>query len=361
MLIFRYILKDFIKYAAGTIFLCVFLFVMFDFIHKTTKYFAIYNPSAENIAKFYLYQIPLQLPMALPIASLLASVITMVLLSRTNEITAMRASGMGPYQVAMPIAVGGVILCGLSFILGEYIIPRTSEKMHYVQQVLIEGEEDEQMAGSRWLREKEKLYTFREYEPLSMTILNLLVIETGMNFRPKSTIEAETAIYNAHDNIWDLNNVRLIEFDPTGVMADFQVDRKMQISLPFEPKKLRKDRRKPNELSLVELYDAVSKGKQSGADISQMNVEMHMKFALHFAAFVVSLIGVKFAYRSERSVESVVGIFLAVMTGLFYWVFWNAGRAMGIQGTLPAPIAAWMANVVIFSAGMFGIWKARFS
>jgi lipopolysaccharide export system permease protein len=93
MRLFWYIFKDYLKYVIGTLVLCMFLFVLFDFIHKTTKYFAQYKPSSDLIFQMYLYQLPMHISQALPIASLLASVITMVLLSRTNEITAMRAAG----------------------------------------------------------------------------------------------------------------------------------------------------------------------------------------------------------------------------------------------------------------------------
>src|SRR5687768_5256436 len=103
MRLFFYILREYVKYVIGTIALTIFLFILFDFIHKTTKYFSEYEPTTENIIKFYAYQIPAQLVQALPIAALLASVISMILLSRTNEITAMRAAGMGPWRIAAPL------------------------------------------------------------------------------------------------------------------------------------------------------------------------------------------------------------------------------------------------------------------
>ena len=105
MTLFFYVLKDYFKYVLGTLSLTVFLFMMFDFIHKTTGYIPKYQPSFL-IAKLYFFQIPSLLVQSIPIASLLASVITMVLLSRTNEVTAMRAVGMGPLRVGMPVALG---------------------------------------------------------------------------------------------------------------------------------------------------------------------------------------------------------------------------------------------------------------
>src|SRR5690606_6451539 len=137
MRLFLYIVREYLKYVAGTVVLTVFLFVLFDFIHKMTKDFAQHNPSGETIFRFYLFQIPGQIVQALPIASLLASVICMILLSRSNEITAMRAAGMGPLQIGAPLAAGGMLLSMGSLIIGEVFVPKFAQRVHYVQQVLI--------------------------------------------------------------------------------------------------------------------------------------------------------------------------------------------------------------------------------
>ena len=166
MKLFRYILKDFFKYVLGTCALCMFLFVLFDFIHKTTRYFQKYNPSTENIVLLYIYQIPHLLVQAIPIASLLGSVTCMVLMSRTNEITAMRAAGMGPVRVGLPVAIGGLILSALSILLGEFIAPKSMKQMRYVEEVVIEGSRENQMEqGAHWAREENFLFSFEEFNP----------------------------------------------------------------------------------------------------------------------------------------------------------------------------------------------------
>ena len=117
MILFGYVLKDFLKFVFGTLILCVFLFLLFDFIHKTTRYIPRYNPETKHLIQYYIFMIPNLIQQALPIASLLSGVICMVLLSRSNEITAMRAAGMGPLRIGAPIAFGGLLLSLGSFLL----------------------------------------------------------------------------------------------------------------------------------------------------------------------------------------------------------------------------------------------------
>lgn len=360
MTIFNYIIKDFFKYVVGIVALSMFLFVMFDFIHKTTKYFTVHNPETKYVIQFYLYQLPTLMVQGLPIASLLASVVAMVLLSRTNEITAMRAAGMGPLQIAAPIVIGGLILSMTSLIVGEFVAPKTSQKMRYVQQVLIEKRNPTEMqAGTQWLRKNNRLYHFDDFDPLSKKMAGIRIIETGLNFRPKKTVEAASATYNHDTGFWKLAGVRVLHFNPNGTLAFTEKKEALSAFIPVEPQKLKRERRKPNELSIFELNDVIAKGTESGADVSAYTVEMHIKFAFHFAAVVVCMIGLKFGYRSERTVETARGVLLAIAIGISYWFILSSGKALAKRGTIPPPVGAWLANVVIFGIGSFELWRTR--
>lgn len=360
MTIFFYILKDYLKYVIGTIILTVFLFILFDFIHKTTKYFAEYNPSTENIVRFYAFQIPGQVMQALPIASLLASVIAMILLSRTNEITAMRAAGMGAIRIGLPLAVGGLILSLSSLLIGELVLPRFAQRVHYVQQVQIEGEKDDQMAsGAKWLRNGQSLINFQDYDPISQTMTKVRVVEVRPNFRPIQSVEAEAAVFDPEAKVWRLKDIKVLHFKRNGTLDTIEQRDMQDIDIPVEPQKLKKDRRKPNEMSFAELNDVVDRGDQSGADTVPFKVELQGKLAYPFAAFVVSLIGLKFGYKSERTTETAVGILLAFCIGISYWFVMSAGRALGLRGDLHPFLAAWLANVVILGIIVFDAWMSR--
>ncbi len=207
MILFFYVLKDYFRYVSGTCFLCTFLFVLFDFIHKTTKYFQVYRPATLDVFLLYLYQLPLMLVQALPISSLLASVTCMVLLSRTNEITAMRAAGMGPIRIAAPVALGGLFLSILALGLGEIIAPKTMKEMRYVEQVRIEGMSESEIDDrTHWVRVDSTIFNYKDFEVSSSRLISVDITKLGPNFRPLEKLAAPSATYDPNAKLWTLHN-----------------------------------------------------------------------------------------------------------------------------------------------------------
>lgn len=357
MTLFFYILKEYLKYVIGTVVLTVFLFVLFDFIHKTTKYAAM--PSTDLIVKYYAFQIPGQVMQALPIAALLGSVISMIMLSRTNEVTAMRAAGMGPARIGLPLAAGGLLLSILSMVLGEMFVPRFSQRVHHIQQVEIEGNKDDQsVGGTRWFRDGQTFVNFADYDPITQTLSRVRLVDVRPNFRPDKAVESEIAVFR-EKKTWTLTKARALHFKRIGTLDRIEELGDLTLELPIEPTKLKKDRRKSGELGLRELSDLVQRGEQSGADVLQYKVDFHGKLAYPFAAFVVSLIGLKFGYKSERATETAKGVLLAFFIGISYWFVLSAGKALGVRGAIHPFVSAWMPNVVVLTIIGFDAWIGR--
>jgi lipopolysaccharide export system permease protein len=263
-------------------------------------------------------------------------------------------------KIGAPLAVGGLLLSLLAIFLGEVVVPKMSLKMHYVQDVLIEGSDEEEITqGAKWVRNGHVLINFKSYDMVHRRLENIKIVEVRPNFRPKETLEAETADFIPESNKWRLENIRVTFFNRNGTLNHIENREHQIISIPIEPQKLKKERRNPNELSVGELREMVRRGDSSGADTTAFKVDFHMKFAYPFAAFVVSLIGLKFGYRSERATETAKGVLFAFMIGIGYWFILNGARALGQRGSIHPFIAAWMANVVVLGLTMWDSWRAR--
>ena len=346
MKLFLYILKDYFKYVFAVIFLCTFLFVLFDFIHKTTRYFSEYNPPFHLIVKMYLLMLPANMTQAVPIASLLGSVITMVLLSRTNEITAMRAVGMSPIQLAAPLAAGGFILSLTTFLMGEFVLPKAAQTLHLVKDVQIEKESMSDIArGVQWARKDNLLVNFREFDIETSKIFDIKIIEVRSNFKPIKLIEVPQANYLTASGEWELKSPRVTLFNSNTTIDRIEYPETLITKLPFDPSRIKRDRRETNELSAKELRDNIRRGEKTGMNTAAYKVDFHLKYSYPLAAFVVSMIGLQFGFRSERKTETARGVVIAFVIGISYWFVLNALRAVGRRGDVDPLIVAWVPNI----------------
>lgn len=358
MILFRYILGEYFRYVLATLFLVAFLFVLLDVVHNSGGYFAKYNAQTDEIARYYFYRLPFQIIQAVPIGAMLASVVVMVLLERSNEIAAMRASGLGPLDIARPLAVGGLSLTLFAFVVGEKIIPKSSQLAHYIKEVEIEGESA--LGGNEqrnWLRSGNQLVHYKEYQPQNYTLQGLELVTLGENFLPSLAYHSEWAVYKPESQLWRLQDTDLLRFDSLGQLISQESIAEIHLPLPIDPKKLKIDRRRPDELSLSELSERVISGRNIGEDVLQFQVAWHAKLAFPLAAILISFLGLPLAFRSDRGSNPITSILLAFTIGLSYWVVFSACRALGNAGTLPPFLAGWSANFVLLALVSAQFWR----
>jgi lipopolysaccharide export system permease protein len=123
-IIWRYLLSHFLT-------VLVFCVIAFIAILLTTRldeiaHFATMGPESLYVIKFTLYQIPYILPIALPISCLISSILLIQRLSRSHELTALRASGMSLSSILMPILLAAFVLSLFNF----YIVSEVSTHSH---------------------------------------------------------------------------------------------------------------------------------------------------------------------------------------------------------------------------------------
>ncbi len=123
-IIWRYLITHFLK-------VLVFCVVAFIGILMTTRldeiaHFATLSPEGYYILLFTLYQIPYILPIAIPISCLISSILLIQRLSRTYELTALRASGISLSAILTPILVIAALLSMANF----YVISELSTHSH---------------------------------------------------------------------------------------------------------------------------------------------------------------------------------------------------------------------------------------
>ena len=109
-------------------------------------------------------------------------------------------------------------------------------------------------------------------------------------------------------------------------------------------------------MSLGEISQLIGSGIRSGVDVLDYRISWHMKLAYHLAALLISLLGLSFGYRLERTTETVKSLLVAFTIGVSYWFLLSICKALSTMGHLHPFFAGWLAN---FWLAAVVVWQLR--
>jgi lipopolysaccharide export system permease protein len=120
-ILWRYLLRNYFQ----VLFLCVASFVSILLVSRSQDIarFASSGAPLKSVLLFTLYQIPYILPLAVPIACLIATILLFQRLSHTQELTAMRACGLGVKAIIFPLLLAGSLLSVINFSIVSELAP----------------------------------------------------------------------------------------------------------------------------------------------------------------------------------------------------------------------------------------------
>lgn len=98
-------------------------------------------------------------------------------------------------------------------------------------------------------------------------------------------------------------------------------------------------------MTLDQLRKFIKRNKDAGLDTLRYEVDYHGKYGFAFAAFVMSLIGIPFSVKRQRSGGAFMSIGLCLGLAFFYWIFFSSSITMGKHGLLHPILSAWIANI----------------
>lgn len=338
-ILWRYLLSHYFK----VLILCV---VSFIAILLTTRldeiaHFVTLGPSPFFIFLFILYQIPYILPIAFPIAALISAILLIQRLSRTHELTACRAAGIGLGTILAPILIAAGFLSLANF----YIVSELSTQSH-LSSGLIKNElrsvNPLLLLHNKHLMKMKGIF-FNTLGPSklgetanSVIIampdkvhhrINLMVAE-GLQASPTTFSGHEVTLLSSSDkhdstkgNKFIVENMEEI----TTTLEDFgQLMQKKvwnlnndHLKMPFLLNKLAEEKQvlqqaKANQVSLASQKEIKRK-------INRIYTEMQRRISVAMAVFTFTLMGAAFGLSISRR-QSSRGLFIVIALAAFYLI-----------------------------------------
>jgi lipopolysaccharide export system permease protein len=361
-ILFRYVLREFAK-----IFLMCFaglmtIYLVIDFFEKVRRFLR-YDAGLGPILAYFALKTPAISFQIAPLAVLMATLLTLGLLSRSNEITAMRSCGISLRWITTPFIVFafGVTLVLLAF--SATVIPLASEKAEQIRMVAIEKRQAPlAVAAPRpWARTSaDTLLQVAEIEIGGSALHGVRLFHFRDDFRLDRMTEAAQARYT--ETGWTLFNGNQRRFLPDGtvtLVAFAQQPADISLIPDDFTTWLAGD---TETMTFREIRGYLSRFADEGFSFSRLLTDYYGRIAFPFVALIMVLVGIALSLRrsGHRGGGMAIGIGQAFVIGFCYWTTHSIAIALGRGGALAPMLAGWMANLVFASFGLYLLFKVRF-
>lgn len=353
------VLRDFAVHLSLVLASFVVLMLVFNFFELLGDIFRNRVP-LFTVGEYLLRVIPSTLYEPLmPLSVLVAVLVTFGLMEKSNEITAMKATGTSIYRIVAPVLVVAVAIAASMFFFNEVYLPESNKRQERLRN-LIKGKPPQTFLrpDRKWIfGQKSTIYYYEFFDADRNTFGNLSAFE----FDPK-TFAITRRIYAARAH-WeeDLNNwvfeqgwSRKFRGAAIEDFRTFDVSTFSEITEP--PAYFKKEVKQSSEMSYAELSQYIDDLQQSGFDVVRLRVQLHKKLAYPLIAFVMAVLAVPFAFRAGKR-GALGGVATALGIALVYWVTSGLFEALGNINQLPPALAAWSPDLIFALVGGYLILK----
>lgn len=327
------------------------VFTFFELLNDISHHFT----SSFVVGSYFFYLAPMLIYELAPLAALVATLVTVAVLSKYNEITAMKASGVSLYRVSMPLFAVGILLAGGLFAMDATMLPYTNRKQDALRN-RIKGLPAQTYFQPQihWLFGKgQKIYNYKLYDADQQRFAGLNVLELNPStFQIRRRVYARQADWQPAQHAWILRQGWIRDFRNNKVILykSFKTDSLPEINEP--PDYFQREVLQPYQMNWRQLSNYIGQLQLAGFDVSRLSVQWYEKFAFPLMAVIIILVGIPFPFFVGAR-GAVGGLASGVGIGIVYWSSSALFQAMGAAGQIPPLVAGWTPDAIFFFVGLY--------
>ena len=357
-LIDDYVLRDFFVYLVmilATFLVLTIVFTLFELLGDILRN----QTPAIVVAEYLLNVAPYLLYNVAPLVMLLAVLITFGLMQRSNEITAIKATGVSVYRIVTPVLVAaGVLAVGL-FFADQFYLPHTNKRQEALHnQIKGKPAQTYLRPDRKWIfGQNNDIYYYQFFDPDRNQFASVTIFQLDpASFVITRRIHAERAHWADNLNRWvyeqgwerTLRVSAIADYHPFDV-ATFP-------ELGEAPSYFKKEVKQYTEMNYEELRRYIRDLQQSGFDVVRLRVQLHQKLSYPLITLVMAILAIPFSLSAGKK-GAITGVAVAVGIAVVYTVVSRLFEAMGNLSQLPPALAAWSPDLIFTLVGGYLILK----
>jgi LPS export ABC transporter permease LptG len=358
MILDDYVLRDFavnLAMVLATFLMLLLVFTLFELLGDILR-----NQVSPLVVGEYLLSVsPYFLYNITPLSILLAVLITLGLMQRSNEITAIKATGISIYRIVTPVLVTCALLACALFFFDQFYLPHANKRQDALRNQ-IKGKPTQTYLNPdrKWIfGQHSNIYYYQLFDSERDQFGRLTVFQFDpATFRLTQRIYAERAHWEETLHRWVCTQgwERDLRGSAIESYRAFEVATFAGVSEP--PTYFKKEVKQSSEMSYKELRRYIHDLQESGFEVVRLRVQLEKKFAFPMIALVMAVLAIPFSLSAGRR-GTIAGVAVAVAIAVVYWTVSGLFEAMGNISQLPPFLAAWSPDLIFALLGGYMILK----
>ncbi len=353
-----YVLRDFFVYLGlilSSFLVLVIVFTLFELLGDILR-----NQVPPTVVAAYVLNVtPYLLYNVSPLVMLLAVLVTFGMMQRSNEITAIKATGTSIYRIVTPVIVAAAVIAVALFFADQFYLPHTNKRQEALHnQIKGKPAQTYLRPDRKWIfGQHNDIYYYQFFDTDRDQFANVTVFQIDRaNFAITRRIHADRAHWAENLNRWvyeqgsdrTLNGAAIANFHPFEV-ATFPF-------LPETPSYFKKEVKQYTEMNYEELRRYIRDLQQGGFDVVRLRVQLHKKLSYPLITLIMAVLAIPFSLSTGKK-GAITGVAVAVLIAVFYTVVSRLFEAMGDLSQLPPAMAAWSPDLIFILLGGYLILK----
>ncbi len=346
-----YIAKKFISTFFIALILIIGIVIIFDISEKIDYFVKNEAPLNEIIFKYYLNFIPYFANMFSPLFVFITVIFFTSRMAANSEIIAILSGGVSYRRMMVPYIASAVFIALLSLGLNLYVIPKSNVTRLEFEAEYIKRHNTFNLRDIHYQIAPGQFVYIESFSRWNNTAYRF-TIEDIENNKIVKKVSAESAMWDSTDGSWRMRKVLIRDYS-RGLDDDIVYKDQVDTVIALKIKDLFNNEKTVESLVIGDLNDLIETQNMRGdANVMYANIELQRRWALPFAAIILTVIGVSLSSRKRRGGIG-WNIGLGIALAFSYILFLRFSEMFVYTNTLPPQIALWIPNVLFTLIAVF--------
>ena len=287
---------------------------------------------------FVALRIPSQwLPLLVPVSAFVAAFVALGTAARALEFVAIKAGGVSPLRVLVPVMVAGAVVAGLGLAANETLGVRA----HDAWRRHVRGEDQvEFRRGSFWYHKGRYVYNVRDADPELRQLRRVAIFELDRRGQLVRSIQAASARID-RDGRWQLEDAVIRRFEPGAPEAPVDFQRLAQTELVLTEELALFDAGVEG-LSIADLREYRDERAAGDPEAIRAQALLHDRITEPLSAFAFVLLAIPLGLRVEQTRSLAVPALQGLGALFAFSTVREYGIALASQGVVGPVSTPWL-------------------